>query len=101
MFSDSGSEFIGPRGNRSNAFIDVVTGFGMSYSALPTKHTAPFVENKNNDIRRNVNTILAKNKSKRWITVYRDVINNINNSSFTDDRAGLTPNDILKMSPKE
>ena len=100
-FSDAGIEFIGPRANRSNAFIDTVTSFGMEYSALPTRHTAPFVENKNGDIRRNLNSLLARTKSKRWVSVWRKILTNINAASFTDDRAGLTPNEIVAMSPKE
>ena len=100
-FTDSGAEFLGPSGNRSNAFVDMVTKFGMSYNALPTKHTAPHVEAKNGDIRRNINSMLAKSKKKRWVDIYREVITGLNNSSFTDHRAGLTPAEIVKMSPKE
>lgn len=100
-FSDAGTEFLGPKGQRSNLFTDVVTGFGMRYSALPTAHIATYVEEKNGDIRRNINSILAKKGSKKWTEIYRQVVNGLNSSSFTDFRAPRSPNDILKLSAKE
>ena len=100
LMVDSGAEFIGANSEKSNYFTSAVNALGLKLSVLPTGRAAPHVEGKNNETRTNVNEILARKKSKRWIDVYKTVVRGLNTTPLTDWRAPHTPLEITKMSKK-
>ena len=101
MIVDSGSEFLGSGTDKANYFTQSMNEAGLKLSVLPTGRSAVHVEGKNREIRQNVNDILARRKSKRWIDYYKTVVKGLNTTPFTDWRAPNTPLEITKYSKEK
>ena len=94
--SDRGAEF---NTGRPGIFSQTVTAFGLTYKPLPAGRPAVHVESANKNIRMNINSRLAASKSKNWVNLVSKMIGGLNNTSFTDWRAPMTPREVVKLSP--
>ena len=98
--SDGGVEYRNPNAAGRNLFTEMVNSFGLTYIQVSRK-TAVHVEQRNNDLRKNINSRLAASGSKNWVPLLKPMIREINKTVFTDYRQPNSPNELLKLPRKE
>ena len=99
--TDGGNEFQNPKKVGAGLFTAMVHKFGMkAYQAA--KRTAKHVEQRNGDIRRALTSRMAALNKKDWVPLVPAIIKAMNKTSFSpkDPRHPMSPNDIVKLSPK-
>ena len=80
---------------------NVFRNYGINHYKIKTKSKwkASYVERVNRTIKSRIQKYFFKNKTKKWINIYEDVVNNYNNTLHS--ATGIAPNQVSETNRDE